>query len=244
MYVKDGTVSSTSQSVEITFKGRGAHGSMPAASIDPIVIGAHFVSDVQTIVSSRKNPAAFGVVTVGSFQSGTVGNIIPNEAVLKLTLRSYSPEVAKLLLDGVLRTAKASADMANAPAPELKVPGSIASVVNNSGLVGRTSKVMKTAFNYGRSWLRPLRHRLPPARTSPNSSARACRRSSSASATQTAGPCRCQGQRHIRAGKSFTVVCPGPGAGNQDRRRRPHPCGAGRRFAGYRIKRPPHSRFG
>jgi amidohydrolase len=146
MYVKDGTVSSTSQSVEITFKGRGAHGSMPAASIDPIVIGAHFVSDVQTIISREKNPAAFGVVTVGSFQSGTVGNIIPNEAVLKLTLRSYSPEVGKLLLDGVLRTAKADADMANAPAPEFKVPDSIASVVNDSGLVGRTSEVMKAAF--------------------------------------------------------------------------------------------------
>jgi len=146
MYVKDGTVSSTSQSVEITFKGRGAHGSMPAASIDPIVIGAHFVSDVQTIISREKNPAAFGVVTVGSFQSGTVGNIIPSEALLKLTLRSYAPEVAKLLLDGVLRTAKASADMANAPAPEIKVPGSTASVVNDSGLVGRTSEVMKAAF--------------------------------------------------------------------------------------------------
>ena len=146
MYVKDGTVSSTSQSVEITFKGRGAHGSMPAASIDPIVIGAHFVSDVQTIISREKNPAAFGVITVGSFQSGTVGNIIPSEAVLRLTLRSYSPEVGKLLLDGVLRTAKANADMANAPAPEFKVPGSTRSVVNDSALVGRTSEVMKAAF--------------------------------------------------------------------------------------------------
>lgn len=146
VYIKDGTVTSAADSVEIMFKGRGAHGSMPASSIDPIVIGAHFVSDVQTIISREKDPAAFGVITVGSFQAGTVGNIIPSEAQLKLTLRSFSPEVRSLLFAGVERTAKADADMAKAPAPDVKLIAGTAAVVNDSGLVGRTSGVMKAAF--------------------------------------------------------------------------------------------------
>jgi len=100
--VKDGAVTSASDGIDIVFNGRGAHGSMPDKSIDPIVMGAHFVSDVQTVISRQKDPQAFGVITVGSFQAGTVGNIIPDSAELKLTLRSYSPDVRKLLIDGVV----------------------------------------------------------------------------------------------------------------------------------------------
>jgi hippurate hydrolase len=144
--VKDGTVTSAADSVEITFKGRGAHGSMPAASIDPIVEGAHFVTDVQTIISREKDPAAFGVITVGAFQAGSVGNIIPSEALLKLTLRSFSPDVRSELLAGVERTAKADADMAKAPAPEVKHVSGTAAVVNDTPLVNRTWGVVKAAF--------------------------------------------------------------------------------------------------
>jgi amidohydrolase len=115
LFLKSGTVTSAADAVEITFKGRGAHGSAPAESIDPIVIGAHFVTDVQTVISREKDPSAFGVITVGSFQAGDAGNVIPSEALLRLTLRSYSPEVRSLLLAGVQRTAKAVADMAKAP---------------------------------------------------------------------------------------------------------------------------------
>jgi hippurate hydrolase len=62
--------------------------------IDPIVMGAHFVNDVQTVISRQKDPQKFGVVTVGSFNSGFAPNIIPDTAVLKLSLRSYDPECA------------------------------------------------------------------------------------------------------------------------------------------------------
>ncbi len=82
--VKAGTATSAADTVEVIFHGRGGHGSMPSATIDPIVIGAHFVSDVQTIISREKDAGEFGVITVGSFQAGSVPNIIPDRAILKL----------------------------------------------------------------------------------------------------------------------------------------------------------------
>ncbi len=66
-----GAITSASDSLEINFKGRGGHGSAPDKTIDPIAIAAHFVTDVQTVVSREKDPAEFGVVTVGSIQGGT-----------------------------------------------------------------------------------------------------------------------------------------------------------------------------
>ncbi len=144
--IKDGAVSSASDAIDIVFNGRGAHGSMPDKSIDPIVMGAHFVSDVQAVISRQKDPQAFGVVTVGSFQSGTVDNIIPDSAELKLTLRSYSPEVRRLLIDGVTKTARATADMADAPPPTITHPHGTAAVHNDSSLAARASSVLKTAL--------------------------------------------------------------------------------------------------
>jgi len=144
--IKAGAVTSASDAVEVTFHGRGGHGSMPSATIDPIVIGAHFVSDVQTIISREKDAGAFGVITVGSFQAGSVGNIIPDHADLKLTLRSYSPEVRQLLLDGVARTARAAADMAGAPAPDVRHAEGVGSVVNDGALVERVAGTLSAAL--------------------------------------------------------------------------------------------------
>jgi len=141
-----GTSSSAVDNLEITFKGRGGHGSNPSVTIDPIVIASHFVSDVQTIVSREKEAGTFGVITVGAFQAGTVGNIIPDQAVLKLTLRSHSAAVRTLLLEGVKRTAAATAAMANAPAPEVKVLSGTGSMANDDALAARTAEVFKTVF--------------------------------------------------------------------------------------------------
>lgn len=143
--VKDGVTSSNSDSITLAFKGRGGHGSMPNLTIDPVVIGAHFVTDVQTVISRYKDANAFGVVTVGSFQAGTVGNIIPDEAVLKLSLRSFTPEVRQLLIDGVMRTAAADAAMAGAPAPEVRARAGTAAVVNDSVLAAREAKFLTAA---------------------------------------------------------------------------------------------------
>jgi amidohydrolase len=144
--IKDGVVSSASDSVEIVFNGRGAGGSNPHMSIDPIVMGAHFVTDVQSVISREKDPQQFGVVTVGAFQAGTVNNIIPDSATLKLTLRSYSPEVRKLLRSGVERSANAVASMANAPAPTITDVRSTAPMVNDSALSAKSATLMRAAL--------------------------------------------------------------------------------------------------
>ncbi|MEA1650641.1 amidohydrolase [Nitrospirillum sp. BR 11164] len=78
---KAGVLSSTSDSLSVTFHGKGAHGSMPHQSIDPVLMAARFVVDVQGVISREKDPAAFGVVTVGAIQAGSAGNIIPDSAL-------------------------------------------------------------------------------------------------------------------------------------------------------------------
>lgn len=143
---KVGAISSNSDSLEITFKGRGGHGSAPDKTIDPIAIAARFVTDVQTVVSREKDPAEFGVVTIGAIQGGTVGNIIPDSVVLRGTIRSYKPEVREKLLAGIRRTANASAMMGGAPEPVVElVPGG-AAVVNDEAVVNRTTAALKAAL--------------------------------------------------------------------------------------------------
>lgn len=145
LLLKPGTWTSAVDNLRITFKGRGAHGSTPSESIDPIVMAAHFVSDVQSIVSREKNAAEFGVITVGSFQAGTAANIIPDHAVLQLTLRSFTPQVRTLLLDGVRRTAAAAA-MAKAPPPEILVTDSATAVENDPTVTARTAAIFQRLF--------------------------------------------------------------------------------------------------
>ncbi|MEK6799396.1 MAG: amidohydrolase [Planctomycetota bacterium] len=105
-----GTISYTSgwalanvDSVDITIHGRGGHGSRPHETIDPIVMAAHVVTALQTIVSRRVDPNDEAVVTVGSIHGGSKHNIIPNEAKLQITVRSYKEETRQLLLEGIRR---------------------------------------------------------------------------------------------------------------------------------------------
>lgn len=147
IFIKDGIVTAASDGLELTFHGIGAHGSMPDKGIDPIVEAAHFVTDVQTVISREMDPNLFGVVTVGSFVGGTVGNIIPDHADLLLTLRSHDEDTRKLLIDGVERTARAVAEMARAPAPTIIRQASIDAVRNDAALSARATVVMKLAFD-------------------------------------------------------------------------------------------------
>ena len=107
-------------SVDITVKGVGGHGAYPQTTKDPIVLASRIVTTLQTLVSRENDPANPAVVTVGSFQAGAKHNIISDEAKLQLTVRSYSPEVRKLLLDGIRRIARGEAIAAGMP--EDKMP--------------------------------------------------------------------------------------------------------------------------
>jgi len=153
--VKQGVMSSASDTVAITFHGLGVHGSMPDKGIDPIVEGARFVEDVQTVISRQKDPQKFGVITVGSFNGGTVANIIPDHADLQLTIRSFDPDVRALLNDGVATTAKAVADMAHAPAPDVRHLFGAAPVVNDPALAARAAALLENRLGAGNVKLVP-----------------------------------------------------------------------------------------
>ena len=151
-----GAITSNADSFEVTFKGRGGHGSAPHITIDPVVMAAHFINDVQTVVSREKDPFEFGVVTVGSVQAGSAGNIIPDSALLRGTIRSYKPEVRAKLLEGLRRTAKAEAIMAGAPEPEVAITSSGLAVINDERVVASTEAVLKAGLGAGNV------HRVPP----------------------------------------------------------------------------------
>ncbi|MBX7495926.1 amidohydrolase [Qipengyuania sp. 6B39] len=102
-------------SVNITVKGVGGHGAYPHTTKDPIVLASAIVMRLQTLVSRELSPLEPGVVTVGSFLSGAKHNIISDEARLQLTVRSYSDESRKLLLDGIARIARGEAVAAGMP---------------------------------------------------------------------------------------------------------------------------------
>ena len=94
---------------------------MPQRTIDPVMIAARFIVDVQSVISREKDPTEFGVVSIGAIHSGTAGNIIPDDAVVLGTIRSFKPEVRARMLAGIERTAKAVAAMSDAPAPEIRI---------------------------------------------------------------------------------------------------------------------------
>lgn len=88
-------------SVDITIYGRGGHGSRPNEAVDPVMTAAQTIVALQTIVSRRVDPLESAVITVGSIHAGSKHNIIPDEAKLQLTVRSYTDETRKILLDGI-----------------------------------------------------------------------------------------------------------------------------------------------
>ncbi|HSV24707.1 MAG TPA: amidohydrolase [Xanthobacteraceae bacterium] len=141
-----GIRSSNADGLYIKFHGRGGHGAVPQATVDPVMIAARFVVDVQSVVSREKDPTEFGVVSIGAIHGGTAGNIIPDDVVLTGTIRSFKPEVRAKMLAGVERTAKAVAAMSNAPEPEIKIAEGAKAVINDPGVVAAAEKVLKAAF--------------------------------------------------------------------------------------------------
>ena len=103
-----GAGSSNADGLYIKFRGRGGHGAVPQATIDPVMMAARFVVDVQSVISREKDPAEFGVVSIGTIQGGAAVNIIPDDVILTGTIRSFKPEVRAKMIAGIERTAKRS----------------------------------------------------------------------------------------------------------------------------------------
>ena len=141
-----GIYNTASDSLEIVFKGRGAHGSTPDVSIDPVVEAARFVEAVQTVISREKDPNAFGVISIGSVQAGSAPNIIPDQALVRGTIRTRDEAVRQKLLEGIRRTANGVAALSGAPAPDVQlIPGGKL-LINDAAVTARTETVFKAAF--------------------------------------------------------------------------------------------------
>lgn len=89
---KTGPVMASIDAAQIRIKGKGGHGAQPEQTVDPILIGANLVNALQSVISRNINPVRPGVVTVGSFHSGSSSNIIPDQAILEMSLRAADPE--------------------------------------------------------------------------------------------------------------------------------------------------------
>ena len=139
--VQEGSPYAGADTVDIIIHGVGAHGASPHRGKDPIVLGSQIVLALQTLVARELSPRDPGVVTVGSFHSGTKHNIISDRAHLQLTVRNTSPETRRILLDGIQRIAVNMGRVAGLPEdklPEVIISNeSVPPVVNDAALVRR-----------------------------------------------------------------------------------------------------------
>lgn len=127
----------------IRVRGRGGHGAYPHKAIDPVVVAAKIVLELQTIVSRELDPARQAVITVGSIHGGTTSNVIPDEVSLHGTVRSLEPEVRTQLKDALIRTVKGAAAASAAPEPEIEYSLGTPSVYNEPKLVEATLPALR-----------------------------------------------------------------------------------------------------
>lgn len=108
-------------SVDVYVKGIGGHGSAPHTAKDPVALSGYIITALQTLVSREIDPLKTGVVTVGAINAGTKHNIIPEEAHLQITVRSFEEEVRQQLLDGIERIAVGEAQALGFPEDKMPV---------------------------------------------------------------------------------------------------------------------------
>jgi hippurate hydrolase len=112
---RSGPTLSAADSMRITVHGRGAHGSMPQAAVDPVVLAAMIVVRLQTVVAREVAPGDTAVLTVGSVQAGTKSNVIPDHAVLQLNVRTYDERTRTAVLDAIERIVRAECAASGSP---------------------------------------------------------------------------------------------------------------------------------
>ena len=169
-----GPITSAADSLQIRLFGRGAHGSMPQASIDPVVMAASVVLRLQTIVSREVAANDAAVVTVGVLQAGTKENVIPDEAVIKLNVRTFDAGVRKHVLAAIERIVNAEAEASGAPRkPEITPLDRYPLNVNDETASNRIAAAFRELFfrrsgeahraRAGERGFRLLRHRMAGA---------------------------------------------------------------------------------
>lgn len=144
---RPGTTQAAADSLQVRLFGRGAHGSMPESSVDPVVMAAATVMRLQTIVSRETAASQAVVVTIGALQAGTKDNVIPDEAVLKINVRSFDEAVRRRTLDAIERIVNAEAQASGAPKPpEITTTEHYPLTVNDAGRTGRVAAALRSHF--------------------------------------------------------------------------------------------------
>ncbi|NKQ52289.1 amidohydrolase [Amycolatopsis sp. K13G38] len=145
--IRAGSFLSAADSLRVTLFGRGAHGSAPQAAIDPVVMAAMTVVRLQTIVSRELAATTPAVVTVGSIRSGSGPNVIPDEAVLELNVRTYDETTREHVLASIERIVRAEAQAAGAPrAPEFERLARFPPTINDDATTERVARAFATHF--------------------------------------------------------------------------------------------------
>ncbi|QGZ66533.1 M20 family metallopeptidase [Paraburkholderia acidisoli] len=144
---RSGTILSAGDSLKVKLFGRGAHGSQPQTSVDPVIMAASTTLRLQTIVSREISPRDSAVLTVGALQAGTKENIIPDDATLKLNMRTYDEDVREYMLGAIRRICCAECMASNAPRePEFTTLSSYPLTVNDDAVSERLRAAFVACF--------------------------------------------------------------------------------------------------
>ncbi len=149
LYLCPGVFMAAADSLRVTIRGRGGHGSSPQNTIDPVVIAASTVLRLQTIVSREVAPDEVAVVTVAAIHAGRKENVIPAEAELKLNVRTFDPDVRDRVLAAITRIVNAEAAAAGAPAPEIEPINGFPLLRNDVEATSRIRAAFTEAFGAG-----------------------------------------------------------------------------------------------
>lgn len=145
---RSGPALTAADSVRITVHGHGGHGSMPQATVDPVVLVAMIVVRLQTVISRETPPGETAVLTVGSIQAGTKSNIIPDSAVLQLNVRTYSEQTRRQILDAVRRIVTAECDASGCPQePEFELFDRFPLTSNDPHATERVTRAFTEVFD-------------------------------------------------------------------------------------------------
>lgn len=145
LYFSPGTTMAAVDNWEVEITGKGGHGSMPELSIDPVVAGSSLVMALQTIVARNVSPANKAVVTVGAFLAGNAGNVIAHSAILRLSIRTTTPEDREMVLSNIRRLVSAQSESFGCTA-EIRtgVPGAV--LVNDPEETEKAAEIARKAF--------------------------------------------------------------------------------------------------
>jgi hippurate hydrolase len=144
-YFRPGETMASVDNWEVEITGRGGHGGMPELAIDPIVAGASIVMAIQSIVSRNVAPAHRAVVTIGAFQAGKAGNVVADKAILRLSVRTTTPDDRELVLDNIRRiVAHQSESFGCTPDIREGVPGAV--LVNDEQETAKAAAIARKAF--------------------------------------------------------------------------------------------------